>query len=204
MATHYGVTETAHRSSHRHHRRPGGPPCSTIPPSSNCTPRPASANCASSPATAHHGSPAHSGRHARSPSRAAARPLPRRLAALVPTPDPAALRGRHSRAGSPFDGNVCSHPPSRQPSRLPSGAGAVGISPSAGHDSLCSELRSLATVLATMMSCIRCQVSTDDGYQRVNSGLCPSCAHALSTAMLIARKSHQDDAHLTLELAVDR
>ncbi|MEX0782692.1 MAG: hypothetical protein WD557_08580 [Dehalococcoidia bacterium] len=55
-----------------------------------------------------------------------------------------------------------------------------------------------------MMTCIRCQKSADDGYQRVNAGLCPACAHVLSTAMLVSRRGHEDDAHLALDFPVDR
>jgi hypothetical protein len=55
-----------------------------------------------------------------------------------------------------------------------------------------------------MMSCIRCQVSSDDGYQRVNAGLCPACAHALSAAMQVSRRIHEPDAYLAVDFAVDR
>lgn len=55
-----------------------------------------------------------------------------------------------------------------------------------------------------MMSCIRCQVSSDDGYQRVNTGLCPTCARTLSAAVQVAKKSQGGEAHLALDLAIDR
>lgn len=55
-----------------------------------------------------------------------------------------------------------------------------------------------------MMSCIRCQRSTDDGYQRVAAGLCPACAHTLTLAMQSSQKGHEVEARLSLELPVDR
>jgi hypothetical protein len=55
-----------------------------------------------------------------------------------------------------------------------------------------------------MMTCIRCQQSSDDGFQRVNAGLCPSCAQTVSTVLAASRRGHENDAHLPLELAIDR
>ncbi len=57
---------------------------------------------------------------------------------------------------------------------------------------------------AIMMSCIRCQRSTDDGFQRVTQGLCPACAHTLTVVFQSCRKNQDTEARLLLELPVDR
>jgi NMD protein affecting ribosome stability and mRNA decay len=57
---------------------------------------------------------------------------------------------------------------------------------------------------AIMMTCIRCQRSVDDGFQRVTQGLCQGCAHTLTVVFQSCRKGHAADARLALELPVDR
>jgi recombinational DNA repair protein (RecF pathway) len=55
-----------------------------------------------------------------------------------------------------------------------------------------------------MMSCIRCQRSSDDGFQRVTQGLCEACAHTLTVVFQSCRKSQDTEVRLPLALPVDR
>jgi hypothetical protein len=70
--------------------------------------------------------------------------------------------------------------------------------------SQCSGLISRDRMPPIMMSCIRCQRSMDDGFQRVTQGLCPGCAHTLTVVFQSCRKSQESEARLLLELPVDR
>ena len=53
---------------------------------------------------------------------------------------------------------------------------------------------------ATMMSCIRCQETRDDGYIRVNLGLCEVCARELQVIIHANRRSNEGPRVATLEL----
>jgi len=52
-----------------------------------------------------------------------------------------------------------------------------------------------------MMSCIRCQQSLDDGFVRVNLGLCPNCARELQAILRGNRHPAAEESRVaTLEL----
>jgi hypothetical protein len=52
-----------------------------------------------------------------------------------------------------------------------------------------------------MMSCIRCQQSRDDGFLRVNFGLCENCARELQVILHGNRRPDGQEPRLaTLEL----
>lgn len=52
-----------------------------------------------------------------------------------------------------------------------------------------------------MLSCIRCQQTSDDGYLRVNLGLCTNCARELHAIIQANRRAARQEAQLaTVEL----